>query len=122
MKTRKTESAIGGRLQQLVRPPRHHILKTWPEYFDAIGDRRKTFEARCNDRDFQVGDSLELREWNPETQDYTQRWIWCRISYVLNGGKFGVQPGWAILGLNLPNNHPTAANLQICNTFKTNIQ
>ena len=85
--------------------PRHHVLKCWPEYFDAIGSRVKTFEARMNDRDFQSGDSLELREWRPETEDYTGRWIWCRVSYVMHGGQFGIHPGWCVMGIQLPANH-----------------
>jgi hypothetical protein len=83
--------------------PRHHVLKTWPEYFNAIGERRKTFEARKNDRGFEVGDSLELQEWNGV--DYTGRWIWCRVTYVMQGGSFGVEKGHCILGIALPANH-----------------
>jgi ribosomal protein L37E len=41
-----------------------HSLKTWPEYFEAQRAGRKTFELRRNDRNFQVGDLLVLREWD----------------------------------------------------------
>lgn len=83
----------------------HHVLKTWPEYFNAIGDGRKPFEARKNDRGFQVGDTLELREVDPETKQFTSRWIFCKVSYLLEGGKFGVEPGWCVMGIQLPANH-----------------
>ena len=42
-----------------------HDLKTWPEYFHQILARKKTFELRLNDRDFQVGDTLRLIEFDP---------------------------------------------------------
>jgi hypothetical protein len=56
-----------------------HELKCWPEYFADIASGRKNFEIRLNDRNFQVGDCLTLREWNPATSEYTgkttRRWI-----------------------------------------------
>lgn len=42
-----------------------HELKTWPEYFKVTWDRKKPFEVRLNDRDYQVGDTLHLYEWTP---------------------------------------------------------
>ncbi len=42
-----------------------HELKIWPQYYDRVEDGSKTFEVRKNDRSFQVGDTVLLREWNP---------------------------------------------------------
>ena len=48
-----------------------HTLKTWPEYFSAVVLGHKRFEIRKNDRDFSVGDTLILEEYNPETGEYS---------------------------------------------------
>jgi hypothetical protein len=86
---------------------RAHELKVWPQFFDALLSGEKTFEARRNDRDFRVGDSLLLREWS-ELNGYSGRELTRQISYVLVGqGLFGVEQGYAVLALAAP--EPRAA-------------
>lgn len=46
-----------------------HELKIWPQYYCRVADGSKTFEVRENDRGFQPGDSVTLREWDPEPQN-----------------------------------------------------
>lgn len=43
-----------------------HELKIWPQYYARVADGSKTFELRNNDRAFQRGDIVKLREWNPD--------------------------------------------------------
>ncbi|GGG27697.1 ASCH/PUA domain-containing protein [Hymenobacter glacieicola] len=77
----------------------HHELKVWPACFAAVVSGAKPFDVRLNDRDYRVGDALLLREYEPESEQYsgrtTERWI----SYLLQGGSFGVEEGWCVLGL-----------------------
>lgn len=42
-----------------------HELKTWPTPFDAMWHGDKLYELRRDDRGFQVGHTLLLREWVP---------------------------------------------------------
>lgn len=81
---------------------RTHRLKTWPEFFEAIKSKAKTFEVRRDDRGFMVGDLLELQEWDPSglagCDGYTSRVLKLEITYKLPGGKFGVSPDFCVLG------------------------
>ena len=57
--------------------------KVWPEFFQKILDKTKTFELRLADFECNPGDSLVLREWNPETKEYTGRVLEKKVTYVL---------------------------------------
>ena len=81
----------------LVEPCKWHVLKCIPPYFDEVESGRKPFEVRRNDRGYAVGDGLVLREWDGKA--YTGRACSRVISYVLQGGDFGIAPGHCVLGL-----------------------
>jgi hypothetical protein len=71
-------------------------LKTWPEYFQAVWDGEKTFEYRLNDRDFQVGDMLILREFKSGV--YSGREMSVSVTYILKD--FEYLPGlWIVMSI-----------------------
>lgn len=76
-----------------------HELKTWPPYWQAVASGQKPFEVREDDRDFDLGDRLLLREWDPQIKSYTGRKVICEITYKLDGGAFGIEEGFCVLGL-----------------------
>jgi hypothetical protein len=97
-----------------------HELKCWPHAFDAIKDGRKTFEVRSNkDRDFDAGDYLLLRRWDPERRasggyssgtyvsaddtatPFAERaeTISALVTYVLHGGRFGLPEGLCVMSI-----------------------
>jgi hypothetical protein len=49
-------------------------------FFDEVWEGRKTFEVRKDDRDYQAGDTVVLREWPA-----ARRCCWFIIGYVLRG-------------------------------------
>ena len=75
-----------------------HELKCWPEYFEALLVGTKTFELRFDDRGYQVGDLLRLREWDPNRCVYTGRVLEREVVYILTAVA-GLQYGWCLLGL-----------------------
>lgn len=76
-----------------------HELKTWPDYYYRIFTGQKKFEVRKNDRDFQIGDTLHLKEFDPEKQEYTGRELLVTVSYILHGGQFGIEAGYCVMSL-----------------------
>jgi len=76
-----------------------HVLKTWPEPFEAMRAGLKTFEYRQHDRDFAVGDCLVLQEYNPETDSLTREAISMRVVYLLAGGKFGIPKNYCVMSV-----------------------
>ena len=87
----------------------HHDLKTWPEFYKDVETGAKRFELRKNDRDFKVGDTLVLREWDPakltvlpaEPGDYTGKAVRVKVTYMISGPKFGLEAGHCILGFKM---------------------
>ena len=57
--------------------------KAWPELFQKVMDGDKTFDARIADFECGPGDTLVLREWNPELREYTGRTLEKVVTYVL---------------------------------------
>jgi len=82
-----------------------HELKTDPEVFEESEKGRKRFEIRFNDRDYQVGDMLHIRETkysgaqmtNGAPLEYTGREDWMKVRYILRGPAYGLEAGWVIM-------------------------
>jgi glycine cleavage system aminomethyltransferase T len=99
------------RSQAVSEVKREHILKTWPNAFAAVKDGRKRFEYRCDDRGFEVGDVLVLREWDPvggvtNSGDYVWR-CWAeskfndlrvRVTYIARGA-FGIPQDYCVMSI-----------------------
>lgn len=76
---------------------KHHRLKTEPNYFKDIVVNAKKFELRKNDRDFQIGDMVTLREWHDGYYSGFEKTI--TIKYILKDcPEYGLQDGYCIFG------------------------
>ncbi len=79
-----------------------HKLKLSFDYYADSEKGIKTFEIRRNDRDYKVGDVLELREWLwSEVQHkgaYTGSVHWKIITYVFDAPEY-LQDGYVCLGV-----------------------
>jgi hypothetical protein len=70
-----------------------HKLKTWPEYFQASWDKKKTADLRKDDRNYQVGDILSLEEYDPANNRYSGRWITAEVRDIVRGEPWLMQQG-----------------------------
>lgn len=78
------------------RDPKHHVLKCAPPYFQELWAGAKVFEVRRDDRDFQPGDTIMLREF--DCGDYSGRACVFRIGYVLRDF-IGLRKGYCAFSL-----------------------
>ena len=87
-----------------------HELKTDPNVFAESWNDRKRFEIRKDDRNFQVGDTLILKETkytgeemkNGKPLVYTGFQLSANIMYKLPVGSYGLEKGWTVLSVVLP--------------------
>ena len=77
---------------------RIHELKISPQYFEDVKNKKKRFEIRKDDRDFNVGDLITLKEY--DNGKYTGRVIeYIPIRYILrNVPEYGLKDGYCVLG------------------------
>ena len=77
-----------------------HQLKTVQPFFDAVWNGTKTAEVRINDRDYKVGDLLELKEYDAVKKKFGDRIIPALVTHVLKPDHlhhWGLRDGFVML-------------------------
>jgi len=84
-----------------------HTVKSWPKFFELIRTGKKTHDLRrADDRDFRIGDTLRLQEFDPKTNMYTGREIIAKITYITSAedpcalSDAALHPDFCILSIN----------------------
>ena len=96
---------------------RQHELKCWPLFFEAVASGVKPFEVRRDDRGYQPGDLLRLREWNPDSETYTGRECHRRVTYLLDlGAPMWGLDGLVVLGLGPADPSPASTSQPVAST------
>lgn len=65
-----------------------HKLKTVNPHFNDVWVGKKTFEIRNNDRNFKVGDTVVLKEFDPVGVPFSGRIINATITHILDDLKY----------------------------------
>jgi len=95
--------------------PKTHELKIWPGPFADVVDGRKRFEWRKDDRGFEVGDTLLLREIEPYDypgnpvrcvhEHYTGHEVEAEVTHLVRGDdapkEWGIPRGYCIMSIRL---------------------
>jgi hypothetical protein len=66
----------------MKRAPQTHHVKSWVHLFQAFRRGEKTHDIRVMDRDYQVGDTIVLKEYDKFTERYTGRSARAEITYI----------------------------------------
>lgn len=75
-----------------------HRIKILPEYYTAVQVGKKNFEVRYNDRNYQIGDTVILQEW--EAGRLTGNQLKRKIEYMYLGeDMYGLEKGYCVLGM-----------------------
>lgn len=74
-----------------------HELKILPEYFTEVLSRKKTFEIRKNDRGFQEGDTVILKE-HTKKKGFSGNYVKAKITYVSD---FAQKQDFVVLAIRL---------------------
>lgn len=78
-----------------------HNLKIAPTYFRDVVSGKKKFEVRENDRGYNIGDYLCLREYDTKYHLYTGKELVVKIIYILDDF-VGLKENYVVLGLSSP--------------------
>jgi hypothetical protein len=85
-----------------------HVLKSWPELFEPLLQGTKVHDLRIAlDRNFQVGESIKYREFDPRVDAYTGRECAAVITYITSAEvpcaffERAISPEYCILSVRL---------------------
>lgn len=79
-----------------------HELKILRKYSMHVISGQKSFEIRKNDREFEVGDILHLKEIEDDSREYTGFGTFVKVVYIHEG--LGLENGYICMSIKKINN------------------
>lgn len=78
-----------------------HYLKTHTEFFELSIKGNKPIEVRKDDRKekYKKGDVLTLMDYSVSGKKNSNRQVSWKVTYVLEGGQFGIEKGYVVMAL-----------------------
>jgi len=75
-----------------------HEIKCDPIHFANVEKGVKSFEIRKDDRGYQEGDVLHIREFDRTLQAYSGRFVARVVTYILRDDQY-LQPGYVCMAI-----------------------
>jgi len=76
-----------------------HELKCWAVQYDATVAGKKLFEIRNNDRGFHRGDTLLLKRYYPDAEEYSGEISFYEITWIERGPSWGLPKDMVVMGI-----------------------
>lgn len=79
-----------------------HELKIVAPFFRDVKEGKKLWELRYNDRDYQVGDQLLLKEYVASEHRFTGDELLVDVVYIYEaaeGDPYGLPPDWCVMSI-----------------------
>lgn len=87
-----------------------HEIKCDTKYFVRLKDGSKTAELRFNDRDYQVGDMLIIRQDDYDASSCDVKFrqeLYYRITHIIGSEFIGLKEGYVVLSIAKLKQHPS---------------
>jgi hypothetical protein len=66
----------------------HHVIKIKKEHLKSVINGSKKAELRYDDRNYQVGQIVLMKEWMPTKKRFTGKGTHVRITHIIQCGHF----------------------------------
>lgn len=99
--------------ENVERKSQTHFIKSHLENYRDITSGKRLFDVRNDDRGYEVNDYVVFREFNPERNAYTGRWMECLITRIADSGeiskwlKRGIASNMVVIGFRGIQHHST---------------
>lgn len=85
-----------------------HEIKLACGFIESIIIGKKLFEVRKDDRQYEVGNRIKMKEWDNTNKVFTGKWVIVEILFILRGEEgvmYGLQEGYCCWSHKVTNHH-----------------
>ena len=77
----------------------HHEIEINIEFWETLKAGIKKAEIRRNDRDYKIGDTLEIYPCDDSGERIGGNFVVRTITHIVHGGRYGIETGYCLLSM-----------------------